>query len=262
MTVYWQRRSTRAAGWARSLAAFAVILLILAFVSHYIGLLETPAFLWLLMLDAALVALVPVVAGYALYRVWTFGDLGARELAGAFLLILIPLIPYSAALFLIATTPRLTDIATDPEEPPAISAPRAPDMNPLSAVDPERVRQQQASYPEVTGRRYDLPFEVVDQAVNALIQSRGWPIFIPLTPGNVGAELTVEAVARSPLLAIPADVAIRLADEGGTTFVDMRSAWRYGSHDLGDNARRITGFLADLDRQLASRAGAQPEAAD
>lgn len=245
------------------MAAFALILLGLAVASHYFGLLETPAFLWVLAVDALLVSLVPMIGGYALFRIWTYGDLGARDLLAALLLFLLLLVPYFVALLLIATTPRLTDVATDPEDPPQLSAARTPDMNPLSLPDPDRARLQQAAYPEVTGRRYDLAFEVVDQAVDALIQARGWPRVVPLSPGNVGVELIVEAEARAPLLAIPVDVAIRLADEGGTTFVDMRSAWRYGSHDLGDNARRITGFLADLDRVLASRAGAaQPDGAE
>ncbi len=53
------------------------------------------------------------------------------------------------------------------------------------------------------------------------------------------------------LLGFPADVAIRLIDEGTSTYVDMRSASRYGGHDLGDNAARIEAFLAELDVEIA-----------
>jgi len=35
----------------------------------------------------------------------------------------------------------------------------------------------------------------------------------------------------------------------------MRSASRYGRHDLGDNAERITAFLAELDQEIAAQAG-------
>ena len=35
----------------------------------------------------------------------------------------------------------------------------------------------------------------------------------------------------------------------------MRSASRYGRHDLGDNAARIVGFLAELDAEIAAMAG-------
>ena len=35
----------------------------------------------------------------------------------------------------------------------------------------------------------------------------------------------------------------------------MRSASRYGRHDLGDNAARIAGFLTELDQEIADQAG-------
>jgi uncharacterized protein (DUF1499 family) len=50
-------------------------------------------------------------------------------------------------------------------------------------------------------------------------------------------------------------VAIRVFDDSSATFVDMRSASRYGRHDLGDNATRINRFLSDLDDRVAALAG-------
>ena len=52
-----------------------------------------------------------------------------------------------------------------------------------------------------------------------------------------------------------ADVSIRLTDEETSTYVDMRSASRYGDHDFGDNADRVAGFLSDLDAGIAGLAG-------
>ena len=52
-----------------------------------------------------------------------------------------------------------------------------------------------------------------------------------------------------------ADVAVRLTDEDASTFVDMRSASHYAQHDLGDNADRISRFLADLDAMMQAGAG-------
>jgi uncharacterized protein (DUF1499 family) len=76
----------------------------------------------------------------------------------------------------------------------------------------------------------------------------------------VAAETTIEAVAYSLLLAIPSDVAIRIVDEQGSTYVDMRSASRYGLHDFGENARRIGAFLAELDAEASLQAGVTIEA--
>ena len=64
--------------------------------------------------------------------------------------------------------------------------------------------------------------------------------------------MAVEEKPANPLVrfALPVDVALRLeADEDGT-LVDMRSASRIGAHDLGDNAKRIRDFFADLDAAL------------
>jgi uncharacterized protein (DUF1499 family) len=42
------------------------------------------------------------------------------------------------------------------------------------------------------------------------------------------------------------DISIRVRTASGVVRVDMRSASRYGNHDLGSNARRIERFLSDL----------------
>ena len=68
--------------------------------------------------------------------------------------------------------------------------------------------------------------------------------------------MTIEALAHTPWLGFPFDIAVRLTDEGTSTYVDMRSASRYGRHDLGDNAAQITAFLALLDAEMAAQTGA------
>jgi uncharacterized protein (DUF1499 family) len=49
-----------------------------------------------------------------------------------------------------------------------------------------------------------------------------------------------------------------LTDEGTTTYVDMRSASRYGKGDFGDNAARIEAFLNELDTDMAAQVGITP----
>jgi hypothetical protein len=62
---------------------------------------------------------------------------------------------------------------------------------------------------------------------------------------------TVEVMAATPIFHFLDDVVIRLkTNDDGSTQVDMRSASRYGAHDLGENARRIKGFYAKLDAAL------------
>lgn len=65
-----------------------------------------------------------------------------------------------------------------------------------------------------------------------------------------GGEASIEVRAFSRWLRFPADLVIRLTDEGESTFVDLRSASHFARHDLGDNAERIRRFLADLDARM------------
>lgn len=63
-------------------------------------------------------------------------------------------------------------------------------------------------------------------------------------------ERYVEAVATTFLFGFESDVVVRLVEEEDGTLVDMRSASRYGPHDLGSNADRVIGFMQELDTVL------------
>ncbi len=77
---------------------------------------------------------------------------------------------------------------------------------------------------------------------------------LPSTDGTT-SDAVVNAIAKSFVLELPADVAIRVTSEGETSYVDMRSASRYGRHDLGDNAARIVKFLSELDQEVVGQIG-------
>ncbi len=76
--------------------------------------------------------------------------------------------------------------------------------------------------------------------------------------GIEGSEPTeeryVEAVASSFVMGFESDIVVRLIEGEDGTLVDMRSASRYGPHDLGSNADRIVAFLSDLDDALQGQA--------
>lgn len=63
-------------------------------------------------------------------------------------------------------------------------------------------------------------------------------------------ERYVEAVASSLIFGFQSDVVFRIVEEEEGTLVDMRSASRWGPHDLGANAEQIIGFMEDLDTAL------------
>jgi hypothetical protein len=225
------------------------------------GLLDTAGFLPVLGVVGGVALLALVLAASAFSRVWTHGDLGGRDVAVTVLVASLVLAPFGFAAWKVWSHPRMTDIATDADDPPALSVAertRTADMNPIVPFTPEQKALLAEKYPDVTGRRYDIGYDRVIEAVDAMVAARGWAVLRRRQAEGAVAETTIEAEARTFILGFPADVALRLTDEDGTTYVDMRSAWRYGAHDLGDNADRVTAFLTELDVEMATLAGVAP----
>ncbi|RWM95819.1 MAG: DUF1499 domain-containing protein [Mesorhizobium sp.] len=253
------RRTSRAAGWSRRAGAFSAVLLLTVLVGHRYQLVETPAFLWVLGIVALLAALALLLAGLAFSRIWNFGDRGGRDLSVGAVLALLVLAPFGIVAYWAATSPPLRDISTDFADPPVLdTSTRTADMNALSPPTPGERRLQTETYPLVTGRSYNLPFDRVLEAVATVLARRDWQLAVPFPRAIGQSEVTITALARSFILSLPADVAIRVNDDGDAVTVDMRSASRYGRYDLGDNAARIVDFLAELDQEVAGQVGTAP----
>ena len=102
------------------------------------------------------------------------------------------------------------------------------------------------------GRAYAVPFTEVWRA--ALETARARPRWT-VTEASA-RDGVIEAEARTALWRFVDDVSVRVwLDDAGATRVDVTSASRVGSADLGTNARRIARFLHALDRRLLPRAG-------
>jgi hypothetical protein len=251
------RQTSKAAGWSRRTGAFSAVLLLTVVIGHRYDLVETPAFLWVLAIVALLAAFALLFAGFAFSRLWNFGDRGGRDLMVGSLLALLVLAPYGVAVYRVANTPPLRDISTDYLDPPALdTTTRTKDMNALLPPTPGEQRLQTEAYPLVTGRSYNLPFDTILNAVETVLDRRDWQLAGPYPEAEGQSEVTIDAVARSFVLCLPADVAIRVTNDADAIIVDMRSASRYGRYDLGDNASRIVDFLAELDQEVSGQVGA------
>jgi hypothetical protein len=260
MHYYPERRVSNTAEWSRRLASFSVVLIVTAAVGHRLAMLDTPGFFVVLWLSAGIVALALVLAAFGFYRLWNHGDVAGRSIAAALLLSLLVLAPFGFALYRGLVLPQLTDVSTDLDDPPELRRPAGSAAFGMNAVRPftaEQKKQQLENYPMVTGRRYAMTFDRVLETAVGLVQARGWQL-VPPMPEAEAVETTVHAAARSWLLGFPADVSIRLTDEETSTYVDMRSASRYGGHDLGNNADLVAAFLSDLDEAMAALVGVLP----
>ena len=256
MVAYYERRTSRAAMWSRRIALFAALLFAVSAVAHRLSLLETPGFVRVLAVVAILAALALALAAWGFSRLWRFGDRGGRASAWAVLVAFGVLAPFLWAGWKAATKPRLTGVSTDTAAPPEFDAAlrnRSAAMNPIAPIPEEEALLQEEHYPDVSGRRYEASLDQVALAVDEIIESRGWEVVSRRGDPLLSLQMTVEALAYTPLLGFPSDIAVRLTDEGNATFVDMRSVSRFGRHDLGSNAARIAAFMADLDAAMMSR---------
>lgn len=249
-SVVIERRRSASAVWARRMAVFAAVLLVVSILGHRFGPVPTVPFLWLLVVVAGLAVLALLLAAVAFARLWQRGDKGGRAAVRATLVAILVLLPFGFAAWQVAMLPPLVDISTDTINPPAFSvAPRlrTAEMNPLGGwAEPVRGMQADA-YPLVSGRRYTLPLDRMQEMVAAAAGALGWPALGKETVASDGHEITIELAAPSLLLGFVSDMAVRIVDEGDTSYVDVRSASRYGHHDLGDNAAKIQRFLEQLD---------------
>ena len=261
MRIIEETRAARSAPCARRLAVLSLAVVAVAIAAHWLGILGTPGFFWSLVTAAALSVLALLFAGTAFPRVWYYGYRGGRDLVKAFVISALVLFPFGFVAFLALTTPKLADVSTDLDDPPVFLesvAARGPDMNAIGGPSDAWKELQSAEYPEVTGRRYDVPIENVRAAVEATMKEYGWPVLGPHIIGT-GARFNIETLVYSPVLALSSDVIVRLVEDGDSTFVDMRAASRYGDRDFGINAGLVSGFLERLDAQVATLTPAAPQ---
>lgn len=281
---FYERRWSRAALWCQRLALVGIIYFALAIVLHRFGWVTTPQFFWLVAFGLLLLVASFALGIRAASELWYDGKRGGKATVRGIVLTIFMFLPFAWAGWLAVRYPPLSDISTDPEAPPAfveIALMRATGagagMNRLAGYDPAYVELQSNAYPDIGSRRYNTGAERIFGAVRALIADRGWTVVsvrgAPQSEAETDAapaqgngtdegivaqaplNAEIEAVAASAVIGLRTDVAVRIVSEAESTLVDMRSANRYGPHDLGSNARLIQKFLADLDKALAGLAG-------
>jgi hypothetical protein len=256
MARYEDRQFAPQASAARSVGFFSLVLFVLSTLVHRSGAIGTPEYLWVLAIVGSLAVLSLLLAILALRRVWVEDDAGAGVAVTGLLVASIVLAPFAFALHAAMTNPWLSDVATDTANPPALAAAiagRDDTMARIAPIGPEQAALIRSAYPELVGRIYDLPPGDLVQAVLHVAEERGFEL-TGREEGDATAT-TLEFLGYSTLARFPADISIRLRQEGQGTRVDMRSASRYGRHDLGDNARRISGFLDALDYEVGVMQG-------
>lgn len=253
--VFGDEPTSRLASWSRRLALFALAVAVLSIIVLRSGLLEiVPA---LVTFGASL-----VFAGVAiLFALAAFVVIWRQGLAGLGYALLglalgLALLAYPAYLGYRATKlPAITDVTTDPANPPRYDViarlrPRGRSDYPGRAV----ATLQRQAYPDIGPLQLSLPAKNAYDIAVSVVTKRKWLMLDTRGPAP-GRPGTIEAVARTPIMGFREDVVIRVSAQGDGSRIDVRSASRFGSHDLGSNASRIRALLEDID----DAAGNAPE---
>jgi uncharacterized protein (DUF1499 family) len=191
-----------------------------------------------------------MLSGIAFLRIWQEGRRGLGSAVKGLAVALAVLAYPSWFAVKAVTLPKINDISTDTDNPPAFSRSRIvleirggrvpPDV-------PAEVREaQREAYQQVAPLTLDLPPEDAFDLVRKAAQNRGWQIIEAVKPGGRVGLGRIDAVDRTFLLRLPDDITVRIRPRADGTRIDVRSASRLGSHDLGANAARIRAFLEEL----------------
>jgi uncharacterized protein (DUF1499 family) len=244
------------ARWTSRIALFSVGLLVTAMALHRLLALPTPVALNLAGVAFVGAGLSLLFAFAAAIGVWRTGRPGTSRIVFGTLvslgLLLWPLIylPRYEAL------PEINDVTTDPLRPPAFVAlakERGASANSIEYPGAAFAEAQAAAYPDIKpiaiNRSADEAFELAADAIRRLkmdiVRQKG-------PDPETGRPGTLEVVDRTLVLGFYDDVAIRVTGNEEEARIDVRSASRYGSHDLGRNADRIRQILKEIVVRLES----------
>jgi hypothetical protein len=198
----------------------------------------------LLLLGAALAcALLAIpVAFRAMERIWRTGERGlGRVLLG--LVLAGGLLAYPAYLGTKALgQPITTAASTDAVAPPRLS-------RSTRALALRGTVGQVVPRPTLTDKPILLDLDPGDAQAAVLKALAGlrWRLVDEVAPGGRLGLGHVDAIAFSPVMHLPQDIAIRLTPQAGQTRVDVLSAARLGVYDFGESATTVRALAAALD---------------
>ncbi|HEY7842447.1 MAG TPA: DUF1499 domain-containing protein [Bradyrhizobium sp.] len=246
------------ATWARNLAVFSIVAVVVSILIVRFGFLEMkPAIATFFgALGLAVLSILIGLAGFA--AIWQNGTRGMSRILLAFVINAV-ILAYPAYLILqYRKLPPIHDITTDPIDPPrfdALARLRSSDgANTAVYAGLYSAEQQRQAYPDIEPVELEIPVDRAYAIALRLVNKRKWLVIDERAPQPTRRLGTIEAVARTPIMGFREDVSIRIAPDGEDSRVDIRSSSRYFESDLGSNASRITKFIDELNTAAESDA--------
>ncbi|PPQ18389.1 Protein of unknown function [Bradyrhizobium shewense] len=238
------------ASWARNLAVFAVVAVVVSIIIVRFDFLEPKPALATFFGGLAISGLSILfgLAGFA--AIWQNGSRGMARILLA-LLIDGAILAYPAYLALqYRKLPAIYDITTDPIDPPRFDAlarlRTGEGTNTAVYAGLYSAEQQRHFYPDIEPIELEISVDRAYAIALQLVNKRKWIVIderAPQPPRRIGR---IEAVARTPIMGFREDISIRFVPDGDDSRVDIRSASRNFDSDLGSNAARVKKFIDDL----------------
>lgn len=238
------------ATWARNLAVFSVVAVLVSVLIVRFGFLEMKPALATFFGSLALAGLSILISFAAFAAIWQNGTRGMGRILAA-LSIDALVLAYPAYLAIqYRRLPPIHDVTTDPINPPRFEAlarlRTGEGTNTAIYAGLFSAEQQRKAYPGIEPVELEVPVNRAYAITRQLVNKRKWLVIderAPQPPRQIGR---IEAVARTPIMGFREDIAIRVQPDGEDSVVDIRSSSRYFDSDLGSNAARILSLTDDL----------------
>jgi uncharacterized protein (DUF1499 family) len=238
------------ASWARNLAIFSVVAVVVSILIVRFGFLEMKPAL-ATFFGALACAGLSILVGFAAFAaIW---QNGSRGMSRILLALLIDAVVLAYPVYLAVQyrkLPPIHDVTTDPIDPPrfeALAPLRTGDgTNPAVYAGLYSAEQQRLAYPDIDTVELDVSAQRAFDIAKRIVAKRKWLVIDerePQPPRRLGR---IEAVARTPIMGFREDVSIRVIPDGDGSRVDIRSASRYFESDLGSNAARISKLIDEI----------------
>lgn len=255
-SLYVEERTSALAVWSLRLALFSIPVIALAAGLYRADLLTFEPAVATLGVGLGMALVGGLVAVAACISIWESGWRGLGAAVGALFIALALLAVPAAVLARGLMLPPLTDLTTDVADPPrfrAMGFARPSAANPALYPGDAASALQRGAYPGIKPVDLDATPEEAFNTVLALVRARHWRILDAVPPRGGVRDGQIEAVAQTPLLGFRNDVVIRVRPTQRGARIDVRSSSRYGIHDLGENAWRISRLMADLSAERRKR---------
>lgn len=236
--------------WTSRIAFFSLGLLGAAIFLHRLFSTPTPVALNIIkaaFLGAALAILLSLAAGA---QIWHSGRPGtARVVSG--LIVGVGLLTWPL-LFLpqMRALPAIYDVTTDMQNPPKFL--ELAKVRAKGAVDypgAKFARQQADAYPDLKTLEVDRSADESYELVSDALRRQKIKMVREVPPGQTGKGY-MEGFDRTLVFGFYDDISVRIEGDGKRSRIDLRSASRYGQHDLGRNAERVRRVLKEVVARL------------